>query len=469
MSSGPPLNEPQQFDTDAEGDEDAVPDVATLSLLAMEAGSEDDEGEQPSAAEAGAFDETAEFSSNIERLSELPLAVDRNAAEWRARRDTIASLRLARSFLIGLADAASADQSQAAIDFARATGQYRRARDRMATANLKLVVSIAKKYLFSSLPFDDLIQEGNLGLMKAVDRYDWRRGYKFSTYATWWIRQQVGRSVAEKNRLIRVPVHLYEKMQKIAQTTRVFESSRGRTPTAEEIAAIVGMAVHKIESLAVTAQEPVSIDDLDDLDDLIAPHAKDAFSVADPMRVAEDWQLRASVDRFLGTLKVKQERILRMRFGIGGQDSLILEEIGERLDVTRERIRQIEAKALRLLKNPARLDVLLRELGEPLSKRKPRPQAPTDDESGDDDGLAAAAPPATPAVRAKPDRTDKPSSIDKLLDQARALGVPVQDERASSGSIWVELFDKHDAASRKLIRRLQAFGFEFWPGKGYWK
>jgi RNA polymerase primary sigma factor len=469
MSLGPPRNEPQQFDADSDADPEVeVEPIATA--MTADAGSEDNDGERMGTEEADEVDESAEFASNIERLSNLPPASASTSPGLRARRDALAALRLARGFLIGLSDTACDVGSRAAEDFARATAQYRLARDRMTTANLKLVVSIAKKYLFSGMPLDDLIQEGNLGLMKAVDRYDWRRGYKFSTYATWWIRQHVGRCVAEKNRLVRIPVHLHEKMQRISQATRAFEASRGRDPTSEELAAIVGMPEHKLATLAAMAREPLPLDSLDDLDAQIAPHARDDFRIEDPMRIAEDRQLGESITRFIGKLKVKQERILRMRFGIGIAESLTLEEIGARLDVTRERVRQIEAKAIRLLKNPARLDDLLIELGEPMAKRPPRPESAADEEAEDGgDGDLAERPSEPPARRMKPDPAGKLSAVGKVLDQARALGVPVQDDSAGSGSVWVELVDKHDTASRKLTRKLLALGFEFWPGKGYWK
>jgi len=265
-------------------------------------------------------------------------------------------------------------------------------------------------------------------------------------------------------------VHIHEKMQRIAQTARAFEASRGRDPTTAELASIVGLAPNKLTALAATAQEPLPLDELDDLYSLIAPHAEADFRAEDPMRMVEDRQLTESIDRFIGTLKSKPERILRMRFGIGIADSLTLEEIGARLDVTRERIRQIEAKAIRLLKNPARLDDLLFELGEPMTKRPPWPEEPADEEQeADGDGESATRQSTPTARRSKSDLAGKPSPVDKVLAQARALGITVQDERAESGSVWVELVDKHDTTSRKLIRKLLALGFEFWPGKGYWK
>ncbi len=307
-------------------------------------------------------DELAKFCANAEFLSGLAVGTSTDTPEWEACRGALASLSLTRGFLMELADSGLAGEPESALAFAQAIVAYRRARDQMAVANLKLVFSIAKKYQFSGQPLDDLLQEGNIGLIKAVDRYDWRRGLKFSTYATWWIRQQVGRFIADKGKTIRLPVHVYEKTQRIAQATHAFELRHGHAPTIEEIVSLVELPIHKVMTLARASLDTQSLHELDDLDDLIAADAKIQFTARDPMQIVEDMQLIGSVDRFLGTLKLKEENVLRMRFGIGTQESMTLEEIGARLDVTRERIRQIEAAAIRRLKHPARLDRLLREL-----------------------------------------------------------------------------------------------------------
>jgi RNA polymerase primary sigma factor len=461
ISAGPLQNEPEQFDFYPE----ATQEVATILVATHSDANDNLEDREPLAAANGdAFDEIAEFSLSIERLSGLPLASDPSAPSWRVYRDALASLYLSRSFLLGLSDTAQVDCSHSAADFARAMSQYQFCRDQMVTSNLKLVISIARIYRSIGLPIDDLIQEGNLGLMKAVDRFDWRRGNKFSTYATWWIRQNISRAIADKGRLIRVPVHLFEKMQRIAQVTRAFEKSRGLAPSIDEIASITCVPVHKLKALAATAQEPLSLDEIEDLDAIIAPHAEDDFSSADPMLVVEHRQLSASVDRFLSKLDIKQERIIRMRFGIGLRDWFTLEEIGEMLGVTRERVRQIEAKAIGRLKTPSRLDVFVQELGGQMPNRQPLGSLLNEGNG------PLALPPALPALtRLTADPAGKPFLIDRLLEQARALGVPVLDERATSGNIWVELLEANDAPSRKLIRSLLALGFEFWAGKGYWK
>lgn len=483
MSSGPQV-EPQEVGADAEpsAEMDAGAEVgAQLEPAAAddEAASADDEADSQFGHDAKAStDELAEFCATAELLSDMPVGASKDAAEWEPCRGALASMGLTRGFLMELADSGLAGEPDSAAAFSQEMGAFRRARDRMAVANLKLVYSIAKKYLFSGQPLDDLLQEGNIGLIKAVDRYDWRRGFKFSTYATWWIRQQVGRFVADKGKTIRIPVHVYEKTQRIAQAARAFELRHGHDPTLEEIAAQVELPVRKVEALSRLGLEPLSLDELPDIDGLIAIYAKDQFAGRDPMECVEDIQLGESIDYFLSTLKLKEENVVRMRYGIGVQDSMTLEEIGARLDVTRERIRQIEAKALRRLRHPARLARFLAGLG-----LAPDP-SPSPEASGDSDDKAdgeaapetqkAAAPkpkPTAPAPARPRWRTSaEPTALDKLLDQAREAGIVVEDYlEGDARRLWVHVTNTPDNRSRKIVRKLIELGFEFWPGKGYWR
>jgi len=420
------------------------------------------------------MDEMAEFSASVGVLSGLVAGKSQEDAEWDACRSALASLGLTRSFLLQLADGCSVGEAESAVAFAQAIKGYRRARDQMTVANLKLVFSIAKKYLFSGQPLDDLLQEGNIGLLKAVDRYDWRRGFKFSTYATWWIRQQVGRHVADKSKTIRLPVHVYEKTQRIAQSAYAFELRLGHAPTLEELAELVELPMHKLVALTRASLEPLPLHEVHDLDELLALDAREQFTIRDPMEIVEDMQLIASVDRFLSTLKLKEENILRLRFGIGVQESMTLEEVGARLDVTRERIRQIEAAALRKLKNPARLDRLLHELnGAAPPKLDARAVGSTDDEADDNPPLAAdSSSQSTRQAIPRPERlsSSEHTALEKLLDHARARGITVEDFLDGvDRRIWVHIKEAPDNHSRKIVRKLIDLGFEFWPGKGYWR
>lgn len=488
VSMGPLEAQPQLDDTD---DEPVI-----VAAVETDSDESDEEAEESAVTSDNA---ACLFFVALLRLSEW-VKNTQSANTKNETKEHLESLRLNTAFLLELAKAATSDIHESAYAFSKAMTGYLQAREQMAAANLKLAFHIAKKYLYSGEPLDDLVQEANIGLIKAVERFDWRRGYKFSTYATWWIRQQVGRAVADTVRTIRIPVHVHDKLQRLSKETRTFESETGRPPEPEEIAERLGISLRKLRTLEQIPQEPTSIDDEFD-DALIDASAYDRLVSPDPFESYAESQFRRTVDVVVSSLKLKEEKVIRLRFGIGVNTSFTLEEVGVAYGVTRERIRQIEAKSLRKLRHPNQSDLLLLAFSGSLPVRAKdqvsldasRDQ-PTEaahaivEETFADIDLTPAVDtpfeidvePITDVEAPTPVETPEANpfirlpvtskSLSRLLSQIEDSGVRVLDDRqGASGKIWVDVAGTSDGQYRKLVRKLLDVGFEFSPGKGYWK
>jgi RNA polymerase primary sigma factor len=431
--------------------------------------------------------DSAIFFAGVDLLGkDMDLSASARAKDPQRYRKILEDLRLRRDFLLGLTTASVFEKGERVAQFDRAIDAYLSAREQMTTANLKLALSVAKKYLYTEEPFDDLIQEANMGLMKAVDKFDWRRGFRFSTYATPWIRQSVQRYVADKCSVIRIPVHVHGTTQKILRHMRVVETRDGRAPSPQEIADALSMPLKKVKaSLRAAAGSHVA--SLDEADESLSIEFAKEFMPKDPAEAMVPAQMRASIEELLVALKPKDAGIIRMRFGLGVNDAMTLEEIGQRFEVTRERIRQMESKAIRQLKHPARLAKIIEQIhGKPDSHYAEEEVRRLESLGFRVDNPL---PPKTP--KAKPLDTSRVSfkdneligdeetfgnsekvslpSLDEVLQEARGLGINV-DEREEDGSrrIWIEVLETPDTPTRMLVWRMLQQGFKFWPQRGYW-
>ena len=379
---------------------------------------DEEENDESSNLDLSAGSHASDFSDALRRLADLPVDSLQQETGWHTVREMLSSLRLSRPFLLELADAADTQNPGSALQYAKAIKAYQCAREQMAAANLKLAFHIAKKYLYCGEPLDDLAQEANIGLLKAVDRFDWRRGFKFSTYASWWIRQQVSRYVADKCRTIRLPVHVHEKVQRLQREAQDFEAEAGRVPELYEIAARMNMPSHKVAALQRLSPVMLSIHELP-VDELIAVEVRSDFVSPDPMDIVFESELHAVLDKMLTSLKIREEQVIRLRYGVGIQDSLTLDEIGKRYGLTRERIRQIETKAMRELRHPNRISAFISSVHGSAAIPEKRKEQSRSTRALSDDLLSSP----------EPEPSSMPSSVDNLFLQATELGAAIELDR----------------------------------------
>jgi RNA polymerase primary sigma factor len=468
------------------------------------AGPEPSSDEEPFSRSHGAGDDEDDES---ELDNEAAFFVNAVAAVEAARGDAsrateaLYEARLTRGFLMELADKAGADQ--AGCDFVEALDRQAKARERMILCNLRLALSIAKKHLWSGIPFDDLVQEANIGLMKAVERYDWRRGFRFSTYATWWIRQQVSRSIADTGRVVRVPVHVQETARKVLREREAVKARLGRPERESEIARRIGMPLAKTRMLLAMFEDVASLDEIDCDTGLSRADSLADPKAVDPAEVAESASLRSTLLGMLADLDERSREVILLRFGLRDDDAMTLEAVGQHFGVTRERIRQIESKAMRRLSHRNKREFLWHFMGDRYAPTSPSLQAEKGDKSAlsilvDDSStpcdqsqaaheyLIGRATPAdeepgpNPDVRAfeevtpvrslkgalsqaaEPDSKILISHDDRasiLADEARALGLQVDDRRAHGGELRIVSPYRAPAKIRGFGRKLLASGF----------
>jgi RNA polymerase primary sigma factor len=401
-------------------------------------------------------------------------------------RDALAAASLFRGFLLKLSRRADYDSAGAAFSIAIRREEV--ARERMILSNLRLVLSIAKKYRWSELPFDDLVQEGNIGLMKAVERFDWRKGFRFSTYATWWIRQQISRAIANKERAVRVPVHMQSLARNTLRERDEFEAEMGRPETERETSHRTGIALDKLK-LLLTVFEKVS-----SLDEHFAGSSTSLLDFlqeeesSDPAIAAEVASLRAILLDMIGELDERSAEVITLRFGLGQDEAMTLEEIGLRFDVTRERIRQIESKALKKLCHPIRKEKLALYVGDYFEVKQPlSPEVQSEEARARGTKHLGTGEPHQPVsedlevvhqVLNKPALSESPVEasatrheglLSDLLDEARALGLSVEEQHSGDGRIYVLLPAQPDARVRKVARRMADIGFTLLSGTTYVK
>lgn len=464
------------------------------------AGPEPSSDEEPDSRSVGTVEEEdveSELDEEAAFFVNAVAVVKACGGDARRAADALEAARLTRGFLMKLAEEAGA--YHAARNFVACLSRQAKARERMILCNLRLALSIAKKFLWSGIPFDDLVQEANIGLMKAVERYDWSRGFRFSTYATWWIRQQVSRSVADVCRVVRAPVHIQDTARKVLRERELAEAHLGRPETESETARRIGMTLAKTRMLLAMFEDVVSLDEVDPESDLSRVDSLVDERTLDPEVCAERAALRRTLLGMLEDLDERQRKLIILRFGLMGGDPMTLEEVGQYFGVTRERIRQIESKTIRRLSHRSKREILWPFMGDRYAPDCTTSSNPSNAETSvgaDDKLLQIDEPPETfesviekvspsfPPMRPEQEaqRVDLPirkaelsfsyeydsstqasaltdDRASRIADQAKTLGLSVEDRRAEGGGVSIFIpFSSHPTIEM-FGRKLLAYGF----------
>ncbi|MDN0075485.1 sigma-70 family RNA polymerase sigma factor [Crenobacter sp. SG2303] len=424
----------------------------------------------------GLSTETKEFLERMDEVRALFLGAACASSNAIVLGEAVVKVRLSPSFLCGLArqDGAGWDTSS---KFSAAIGRYAKARETMVLHNLRLVLSVVKRYQGLGLPLEDLIQEGNIGLIRAVEKYDWRKGFRFSTYATWWIRQQATRSLAEAGRTIRLPYHVHERTLVLRREAEAVERETSRTPTDALLAERLGMHVWKVSSLRARMEEPVSLEEPDEFGGYLADTLA-GEGLLSPEEHVERISLIETLGKLFSALDPRSAEVLTLRYGFDGTDPRTLEEVGEHFGVTRERIRQIEAKALKKLAHPARAGILRAFLYpdhdagmEDANGYDPEEAPPlAADAPGDEPAKQSGRPTNVgPAVQTVPAAMASAEDVERVLEFARASGAVVEDRRGDGGCVLVRLPPDKYMRIKSLLQDLLAAGFSPLPGMVYRK
>lgn len=406
----------------------------------------------------------------------------------------ISRLRLSPTFLVGLSGIAKGDPEAGA--FRSAVERYAKARETMTVCNLRMVYNVVKRYQGFGLPFDDLLQEGNIGLMKAVERFDWRRGFKFSTYATWWIRQNATRALADAGRTIRLPVHVNEKLSVLRRAIDAYEIRNGATPTDRILAELVSMPLGRVSMLRARMEEPRRLDGAD-ADGIPFEDSLTDEPESRPDAIAERASLIETLGRAMSDLDERSAEILTLRYGLDGTDSRTLEETGEHFGITRERVRQIESKVLRKLAHPSRSKPLAHFLytdppasepstdeGNETRNAKPRGRPRKIDDEGakqkandetarmllqELESVSNASNAILDDETVSSMRAASNARTNALISFASEIGAAVEDKRNNGGGVSVRLPSQRDAHTMRLARELLGAGFKPYPGQVFAK